>query len=48
MADSGFSLKKLFSWLDGFLKSMSSPMSGWDMADVKVKQEGDNFSSYFS
>ena len=48
MADSGFSLKKLFGWLDGFLKSMSSPMSGWDMADVKVKQEGDNFSSYFS
>ena len=47
MAESGFSLAKLLNWLDGFLKTMSSPMPGWGMENVKVKQDGDNFTSYF-
>lgn len=47
MADSNFSLNKILSWLKGFLASMPSPLPGWDMSDAKVKQDGDNFSSYF-
>lgn len=39
---------KLLSWLNGFFKTMASPISGMDMRDVKVKQEGDIFSSLFS
>ena len=47
MADSNFSLNKILSWFKGFLSSMPSPLPGWDMSDAKVKQDGDNFSSYF-
>lgn len=41
-------LNKLLGYLKGFLKNMPSPLSGWDMQDVKVNQKGDSFSSYFS
>ena len=48
MADSVFSLSKALSWLKSFLGSMSSPLSGFDIDDVKVKEEGGIFSSLFS
>ena len=48
MADSVFSLSKALSWLKSFLGTMSSPISGFDLDDVKVKEDGDVFSSLFS
>ena len=49
MPNSPFSLSSIFSWLKGFLSSMSSPIDGIAMDDVKVKEEGDGdiFSSLF-
>lgn len=43
----GFSLSKVISWLNSFLKSMPSPLSGFSIEDVKVKKDGDIFSSLF-
>lgn len=48
MSKSGFSLSSVLNWLSSFLKSMPSPVSGFDLTDAKVKEDGDIFSSYFS
>lgn len=37
----------LLGWLNSLFKSISSPISGFDVADVKAKEDGDNFSSLF-
>lgn len=42
-----FDINKILGWLKGFLKSMPSPVSGFNIQDAKVKQEGDVFSSMF-
>ena len=47
MAESSV-LDKLLGFLKGFLNSMPSPIEGFTMKDVKVKEEGDVFSSLFS
>lgn len=47
MAESSV-LDKLLGFLKGFLSSMPSPIEGFSMNDVKVKEEGDVFSSLFS
>ena len=38
---------KLLGWLDNLFKTISSPIQGYDVMDVKAKQDGDNFSSMF-
>ena len=38
---------KLLSFLSNLFKAISSPISGFDVSDVRVKQDGDNFSSLF-
>lgn len=48
MAKSKFSLGSILSLFKSFLDSMSSPISGFDMTDVKVNEKGDVFSSVFS
>lgn len=48
MAESSFSLDTLLGWLKSFLNSMPSPMSGFDMKNVKVNEKGDVFSSLFT
>ena len=47
MADSSFSVNKVLGWLKKFLSSMTCPIQGWRMDDVKVNEKGDVFSSYF-
>ena len=42
MADSF--LSKALGWIKNILKTMGSPLSGFDMQDIKVKSEGDQFS----
>lgn len=42
-----FSLDKLLGYLKGFLSTMTSPMNGYDLEDVKVNSKGDIFSSLF-
>lgn len=48
MAGSNFSASKLLGLLKSFLSSMSSPLSGFDIGDVKVKEDNGIFSSLFS
>lgn len=48
MAKAKFSLGSILSLFKSFLDSMSSPISGFDMTDVKVNEKGDVFSSVFS
>lgn len=43
MADSPFSLSKILGWLKKFLSSMPSPLEGFDINDVKVKEENGEF-----
>lgn len=43
-----FSISKVFGWLKGFLKSMPSPLGGYNMQDVKVNTQGDAYSAMFS
>ena len=47
MADSGFSLDKLLGWLKNLLYNLPSPIDGFDMDNVNVKQDGDAFTSIF-
>ena len=42
MADSF--LSKALGWIKNILKTLGSPLSGFDMQDIKVKSEGDQFS----
>lgn len=48
MAGSNFSASKLLGLLKSFLSSMNSPLSGFDIGDVKVKEDNGIFSSLFS
>ena len=38
---------KILSWLNNLFKNISSPLSGFDVMDVKAKEDGDSFSSLF-
>lgn len=38
---------KLLSFLNSLFKIISSPISGFDVSDVQVKNDGDNFSSLY-
>lgn len=38
---------KILNFLNSIFKTIGSPLSGYDVSDVQVKQEGDNFSSMF-
>ena len=48
MADSKFSLSKVFSFLKGFLNTLASPLQGLNMADVKVNTRDDKYSVLFT
>ena len=48
MAGSPFSISSLLGWLKSFLRSMPSPLGGFDMRDAQVNAKGDIFSSRFS
>lgn len=41
-------LTKMLGWLKGFLKSMPSPMSGYNIEDVKVNSKNGVYSALFS
>jgi DNA-binding ferritin-like protein len=49
MANSPFSLSKILGWLKSFLSQLPCPIEGFNMRDVKVKEDGDGdaFSSLF-
>lgn len=47
MPKSSFSISSIFGWLKQFLSRMSSPIYGFDIQDVKAKEEGDIYSSYY-
>lgn len=44
MADSSFSLSKVLGFLKRFLSTMTSPLQGFDMRDVKVNESNGEFS----
>lgn len=46
MAGSGIG-KKVLNFLDSLFKTLASPIPGYGVDDVKVKKNGDNFSSLF-
>lgn len=44
MAGAKFSLSSILNWLQSFLKQMTSPISGYNIQDAKVKDDGDAIS----
>ena len=47
MAKSSFSVSKLLGWLKGFLRTVPSPLGGYNIEDVKVNTKGDIYSALF-
>lgn len=44
MAGAKFSLSSILNWLQSFLNQMTSPISGYNIQDAKVKDDGDAIS----
>ena len=48
MANSSFSLSKVFSFLKSFLSTMASPLQGMDMGDVKLNTKDGKYTALFT